>query len=79
VERLARQMAHAERRLGILERSVAYARDRFEAGYASYLEQLDAQRSLYQTEIEVIRLRESQLDNLLALYKALGGGWSAPG
>ncbi|WP_225782707.1 efflux transporter outer membrane subunit [Xenophilus sp. Marseille-Q4582] len=76
VQHLAAQMEHAAQRRAILARSVGYARDRYEAGYAPYLEQLDAQRSLYQTEIELIRLRETQLDNLLALYKALGGGWT---
>ncbi|MDA7417652.1 efflux transporter outer membrane subunit [Xenophilus arseniciresistens] len=77
VDRLALQVQHAQQRRAILARSVEHARDRYEAGYSPYLEQLDAQRSLYQTEIELIRLRETQLDNLLALYKALGGGWRA--
>lgn len=77
VDRLAQQVQHAQQRRSILARTVDHARDRYEAGYSPYLEQLDAQRSLYQTEIELIRLRETQLDNLLALCKALGGGWKA--
>ena len=79
VDQLARQVQHAGQRRAILDRSVGYARDRYESGYAPYLEQLDAQRSLYQTEIELIRLRETQLGNALALYKALGGGWGPAG
>ena len=75
VERLAQQMEHVTRRRAILARSVEFARDRYEAGYAPYLEQLDAQRNLYQTEIEAITLRQEQLLNQLNLYKALGGGW----
>lgn len=77
VDRLAAQMDHVTRRRDILARSVKHARERYEAGYAPYLDQLDAQRNLYQTEIEVINVRQSQLLNLLNLYKALGGGWSA--
>ena len=77
VERLATQMQTAERRAAILAHTLGYAKDRYEAGYASYLEQIDAQRNLFQAEIEVINLRQSQLDNLIALYRALGGGWSA--
>ena len=74
-ERLQQQMEHATRRRDVLKRSLQYAKDRYEAGYAPYLEQLDAQRNLYQTETEVINLRQSQLLNQLSLYKALGGGW----
>jgi NodT family efflux transporter outer membrane factor (OMF) lipoprotein len=78
-QRLARQLEHARGRRDALQRSVRHATDRYEAGYAPYLEQLDAQRNLYQADIEVIRLRETQLTNLLGLYKALGGGWDARG
>ena len=75
VGRLQEQMEHATHRREVLARSLQYAKDRYEAGYAPYLEQLDAERNLYQTEIEVINLRQSQLLNQLSLYKALGGGW----
>lgn len=75
VERLQQQMDHATQRRDVLAHSLQYAKDRYEAGYAPYLEQLDAQRNLYQTEIEVINLRQSQLLNQLSLYKAMGGGW----
>ena len=66
-----------QRRRAVLAQTYGYAKDRYDAGYASYLEQIDAQRNLFQAEIEVINLRQSQMDNLIALYRALGGGWSA--
>jgi multidrug efflux system outer membrane protein len=77
VVRLQAQMEPALNRRDILARSLAFAHDRYQAGYASYLEELDAQRNLYQTEIDAINLHQSQLNNLVALYRALGGGWSA--
>ena len=77
VERLATQMQTAERRAAVLAHTLGYAKDRYEAGYASYLEQIDAQRNLYQAQVDIINLRQSQLDNQIALYRALGGGWSA--
>lgn len=77
VPRLQDQVGHAMQRRAILERSLGYARDRYQAGYASYLEQLDAQRNLYQVELSLVTLRRTQIDNLIALYRALGGGWSA--
>lgn len=75
--RLQEQLEGARRRSAVLTRSFGYAHDRYEAGYASYLEQLDAQRNQFQAELDVINLRQSQFQNLIALYKALGGGWSA--
>ena len=75
VERLDTQLQIAQRRRDVLAKTLGYAKDRYEAGYASYLEQIDAQRNLFQAEIDVINLRQSQLDNRIALYRALGGGW----
>ena len=75
VPRLAEQVDHASRRRDILGRSLGYATDRYQAGYASYLEQLDAQRNLFQVELSLVTLRRTQIENLIALYRALGGGW----
>lgn len=75
--RLAQQMQHAVQRRDVLTRSLGFAHDRYEAGYASYLEELDAQRNLFQAELEVVKLRQAELDNRVQLYKALGGGWQA--
>ncbi|CAB5668804.1 Probable efflux pump outer membrane protein ttgC precursor [Delftia tsuruhatensis] len=76
-QRLQSQWQHASEREAVLQRSLGFARDRYEAGYASYLEELDAQRNLFQAQQEVIRLRLGQLENAIALYQALGGGWQA--
>ena len=67
---------HATQRRQVLQQSLRFAHDRYEAGHASDLEELDAQRNLYQAQQEVIRLRQSQLENAIALYQALGGGWT---
>ena len=37
---------------------------------------LDAQRSLFDSEQQLIHLRGLRLNNGVALYRALGGGWS---
>lgn len=42
-------------------------------GAASVLEQLDAQRSLFAAEQAVLQVRLAELNNRVALYKALGG------
>jgi len=48
---------------------------RYKGGVDSYLNLLDAQRSLYAAEQELISVRLSDATNRVALYKALGGGW----
>ncbi|KRB89955.1 efflux transporter outer membrane subunit [Noviherbaspirillum sp. Root189] len=76
VSRLQAQMEHSQKRREILARTLEFAHDRYQAGYASYLEELDAQRNLYQVELDAVTIRQSQLNNVIALYRALGGGWS---
>ena len=48
---------------------------RYQNGVASYLDLLDAQRSLFSTQQGVVQVRLSQLQNQVSLFKALGGGW----
>lgn len=67
----------AMRRRSVLQRSLALAADRYRGGYASYLEQLDAQRNLFQVELDAITVREEQINNLVTLWAALGGGWQS--
>jgi multidrug efflux system outer membrane protein len=47
---------------------------RFRNGVDSYLTVLDAQRSLYDAQQGLISVRLGRLQNLVTLYKALGGG-----
>ena len=51
---------------------------RFDRGVDSYLDVLDAQRSWYSARQTLIATRLARLTNGVTLYKALGGGWSAP-
>ncbi|WP_454673253.1 multidrug efflux RND transporter outer membrane subunit OprZ [Achromobacter pestifer] len=53
------------------------AERRYDRGVASYLEMLEAQRSLFESEQEYIRLQQRRLVNAVELYKALGG-WEQP-
>lgn len=47
---------------------------RYRNGVASYLDLLDAQRSLFATEQALVLTRLQQLQNQVTLYKVLGGG-----
>ncbi len=53
------------------------ARTRFENGYTSYIEVLDAERSLFVAELAQARTRGAFFQALVNLYKAMGGGWAA--
>ena len=54
------------------------SRTQYEAGKASFLDVLDAERSLYSAEDSLIQSRVSLAKDYVALAKALGGGWDAP-
>jgi multidrug efflux system outer membrane protein len=51
---------------------------RYQNGVASYLDLLDAQRSLFSVQQATVLTRLAQLQNQVTLYKVLGGGWKAP-
>ena len=48
---------------------------RYDKGIDSYLNVLDAQRSLYSAQQGLIATRLTRLVNQVTLYKVLGGGW----
>jgi multidrug efflux system outer membrane protein len=48
---------------------------RYKMGIDSYLSVLDAQRSLYAAQQELVSFRLTKLANQVTLYAVLGGGW----
>ncbi len=56
-------------------RAAAMANELYVRGLDDYLSVLDAQRALYLTETELAVSEAAMASNLVALYKALGGGW----
>jgi NodT family efflux transporter outer membrane factor (OMF) lipoprotein len=61
------------------EHSLSLANQRYKAGLSSFLDVLDAERRLYASQTEVARSSVTISTNLIAIYKALGGGWNADG
>jgi NodT family efflux transporter outer membrane factor (OMF) lipoprotein len=51
---------------------------RYDAGVASFLDLLDAQRSHFSARQAEIQTRLLRLQNQVLLYRALGGGWTEP-
>ncbi|WP_374419778.1 efflux transporter outer membrane subunit [Chromobacterium sp.] len=61
-----------------LNKSLRLANLRYDNGYASYLDVLDAQRNSFQAELGLVSARLDHLNAVVGLYKALGGGWETP-
>lgn len=57
------------------QQALNLARSRYEQGIADFLQVLDAQRSLLAAEQQYAESTTTVSTNLVALYKALGGGW----
>lgn len=48
---------------------------RYEVGYSSYFEVIDADRALFEAELLRVQVYRNTLTSMVQLYKALGGGW----
>jgi NodT family efflux transporter outer membrane factor (OMF) lipoprotein len=57
--------------------ALALAQERYAQGVSDFLDVLTAQRSLLATQQELARSTTIVSTNLVALYKALGGGWES--
>lgn len=71
-EQLRAQQAQAQAE----EQRFRLADLRFQNGASSFLDVLDAQRALFQTQQAVVVVQAAQQQNLVTLYKVLGGGWA---
>lgn len=69
------QMAFQANQVEALGTYARYARLRYDNGYTSYIEVLDAERSLFDAELNYTRTRGTVLTSMIDLYKATGGGW----
>ncbi len=66
-----------ERRVKALENYASLARLRYDNGYSSYIEVLDAERSLFDSELNAVRTQSEVIVGIINTYKAMGGGWVA--
>ena len=51
------------------------SRARYDGGVTSYLEVLDIERSLFQSELDASRTLGEHFSAIVELYAAPGGGW----
>ncbi|MBV8847168.1 MAG: efflux transporter outer membrane subunit [Bryobacterales bacterium] len=65
-----------EQMAGTSQRKLALARELFDAGIQDYNPVLDAEQSVIAATTQLAGSEESVTEDLIALYRALGGGWN---
>jgi Cu(I)/Ag(I) efflux system outer membrane protein len=69
------QLAAQQRYLDSLNITLQRARGLYSSGAVSYIEVLDAERSLFSTQQNILDLIYARQVNEINLFTALGGGW----
>jgi len=72
----SQRFAIQTRQLEALQEHKASALRRYQGGRSSYLEVLEADRSIYGAELQENETRRMRYLALIGVYKAMGGGWS---
>jgi len=74
-DRTRAQLETQRQQVASLQQYADTARLRYDNGYTSYLEVLDAERSLFQAQLQYTQTQQARLQAMINLYKAMGGGW----
>jgi outer membrane protein, multidrug efflux system len=70
-QKIAEQLIAQGKQVDALKVYADTARLRYDNGYTSYIEVLDAERSLFNAQLQYAQTQEAMIN----LYKAMGGGW----
>jgi NodT family efflux transporter outer membrane factor (OMF) lipoprotein len=73
--RTREQRGEEEKLVTALSESVRLSNLRYRGGLDSYLQVLDAERNLFAGQLTLAQLRLLELQSVVQLYRALGGGW----
>ncbi len=76
IDRFEAVRVEQEQGVAALQEAATLARQRYDAGLANYLEVLIADQDLYDQELLLARTRGDQVNSMVQLYRALGGGWN---
>ncbi len=63
------------RRVSALETYARLAKDQYNAGTTSYLQVLDANRSLFSSQLDYVQTQTTVITSLINVYRSMGGGW----
>jgi outer membrane protein, multidrug efflux system len=76
-DRTREQLLAQRRQVEALQQYASIARLRYDNGYTSFIEVLDAERSLFNVQLQYTQTHQVQLQAMINLYLAMGGGWQA--
>ncbi|MCU6667201.1 efflux transporter outer membrane subunit [Enterobacteriaceae bacterium H4N4] len=76
IARFGEQLTELVAQQEVAQETLRIAQNRYRNGYSSYLDVLDAQRTLFSVQTSVVQSKNNLLLAQIDLYKALGGGWS---
>ena len=71
-------VASLERRVAALQTAVQLAIERYDNGYANYIDVLDTERSLFSAQLSLAAAYGDRYRALVDLYRGLGGDWIGP-
>jgi multidrug efflux system outer membrane protein len=74
-DRTREQLLAQRRQVEALKVYASTARLRYDNGYTSFIEVLDAERSLFNVQLQYTQTHQVQLQAMINLYLAMGGGW----
>jgi multidrug efflux system outer membrane protein len=74
-DRTREQLSQEEMLVKALSETSRLSNLRYRGGLDSYLQVLDAERTLFQGELTLARLRLQGMLSFVDIYRALGGGW----
>jgi outer membrane protein, multidrug efflux system len=75
VQRLREVRIEAGRQVKALTQQTELAYQRYFGGVTPYLEVLDSDRQLFESQLRLTQAQADELLAIIALYRALGGGW----
>lgn len=75
ITRYQEQLTELQAQQDVAQETLRIAQNRYNNGYSSYLDVLDAQRTLFSVQTSVVQVKNNLLLAQVDLYKALGGGW----
>ena len=69
------QLTHQRDQVRAANSAVELAKVRYRKGLVTYLDVLDAQRTVLSAETQLVQTERARLSDMVSLFKAMGGGW----
>jgi multidrug efflux system outer membrane protein len=75
IETLKLELAARDAQVKAASNALMLSENRYDKGVTSYLEVLEQQRTLFESQLTASSIRQQYVNSYVKLYKELGGGW----